>query len=293
MFLGGPRYVSSRMKMTPGTAILWTALVPGLAHVRLGLALRGALAFLTSVGIFALGASIVGDRIWYFQLFQPMALLAPLLDRVPLQLLPEAPNLGCCIVLSMLREAPAEGQATFDWLRMIRLPVPNEHIGLTLMGFSGIINSLWAADAHWASQERRHSGRSPTAMAFLSWMLPGAGHALCGQRNKGLLLGAAVVTMFALGLALASGDAVDRPLRSAWWIPQALFGGGTMFAALVTAPWPEGPVGDWFDHGVAMCAVAGLMNLIVMIDAYTVAEDAGKVSGAVGDEPGDTAEKGA
>ena len=74
------------MKLTPGTAILWTMLLPGLAHLRMGVASRAALAFATSVGIFALGASIVGDRIWYFQLFQPMALLAPLLDRVPLQL---------------------------------------------------------------------------------------------------------------------------------------------------------------------------------------------------------------
>ena len=28
--------------------------------------------------------------------------------------------------------------------------------------------------------------------------------------------------------------------------------------------------------GVALCTVAGLMNLVVMIDAYTVAEEAGE-----------------
>ena len=54
-----------------------------------------------------------------------------------------------------------------------------------------------------------------------------------------------------------------------------MFGGGTAAATLATAPLEEGPPGEWVDHGVAMCAVAGLMNLIVMIDAYTVAEQAG------------------
>jgi hypothetical protein len=65
---------------------------------------------------------------------------------------------------------------------------------------------------------------------------------------------------------------MDRGLRSAWWIPQVLFGGGSVFTTLVTAPWPEGEPGSYIDHGVAMCACAGLMNLVVMLDAYTVAE---------------------
>lgn len=267
------------MKLTPGAAILWTLLVPGSAHLRLGHAARAALVFATAVGLFAAGAAIVGDRVWYFQLFEPFPFLKTLLDRVPVQLLPEAPNLGCCIVLSFLREAPATDQGMFDWLRMIRVPVPHEHLGLFLMGCSGVVNSLWVADAHWLAQGRRHQGRiSPPAAAFLSWLVPGAGHVAAGQRDKGVLVCAAVLIMFALGLLLSQGHGIDRPLRSAWWIPQSLFGGGTLFATLVTAPLEEGPPAPWIDHGVALCAVAGLMNLIVMIDAYTVAE-----SGAVED----------
>ena len=83
------------MKLTPGAAILWTVLVPGLAHLRLGHVMRAVLAFATSAGIFFAGAAMVGDRIWYFELFEPMEFLKPVLDRLPLQLLPEAPNLGC------------------------------------------------------------------------------------------------------------------------------------------------------------------------------------------------------
>lgn len=270
------------MKLTPGAAILWTVLVPGLAHLRLGHMGRALLAFATSVGIFFVGAAIVGDRIWYFELFEPMAFLKPILDRLPLQLLPEAPNLGCCFVLSLLREAPATDQGVFDWQRMITAPVPGEHLGLFLMGITGVINSLWAVDAHWLAQDRPKTRPSPPLAAAVSWLLPGSGHVLAGQKSKGLLVGAAVIAMFALGLLLSEGHGVDRPLRSAWWIPQCLFGGGTLFATLVTAPLEEN-TGDWVDHGVAMCAVAGLMNVIVMVDAYTVAEEAGpSTSGELG-----------
>ena len=111
----------------------------------------------------------------------------------------------------------------------------------------------------------------------MSWLLPGFGHVRVGQKSKGLLMGAAVIAMFALGLMLSSGHAIDRPLRSAWWIGEVLFGGGTLFATFVTAPWPEGEPSAYIDHGIALCTVAGFMNVIVMIDAYTVAE--GKATG--------------
>ena len=251
---------------------MWTMLVPGLAHLRLGHAARALMAFLTSVGLFALGAWMVGDRVWYFQLFEPFAFLEPVLRYVPLQLLPESPNLGCCIVFSMVREAPVGDQAMWDWMRSIRLPVPGEHLGLLLMGSTGIINALWCADAHWLAQERPAVKPAPAMAAALSWLLPGSGHVAVGQKDKGILVGVAVIAMFALGLVLSYGHGVDRPLRSAWWIPQILFGGGTAFTSVVTAPMEEGAPSPFMDHGVAMCAVAGLMNLVVMIDAYTIAE---------------------
>jgi hypothetical protein len=239
----------------------------------MGYTARAVLALGTSVGLFWLGAAMVGDRIWYFQLFEPFSWLAPLLNRVPLQLLPESPNLGCTIALALLRDSPASEQATYDWLRLIRVPVPQEHLGLLLTGATGVIASLWAADAHWLAQGKPGRARvSPTLAAAMSWLLPGSGHAAVGQRQKGMLVGAAVLVMFLAGLLLSQGNGVDRPLRAAWWIPQILFGSGTAAASLITAPLAEGSPGQWLDHGVAMCSVAGLMNLVVMIDAYTAAE---------------------
>ncbi len=271
------------MTVTPGAAILWTMLVPGLAHVRLGRPGRALLAFATSTGLFWLGVAIVGPRAWYFQLFEPFALLKPVLERVPVQLLPEVPNLGCSIAYALLY-GPAsvgDGQPLFDWLRLIRVPVPHEHVGLLLTGASGVVAALWAADAHWLAQGRGLPSPSPMGAALLSWLVPGSGHWRLGQKDKGVLMGAAVAVMFGLGLWLSNGNAVDRPMFSAWWIGEVLFGGGAAFAALVTAPLEQGYPPRFIDHGVAMCTVAGFMNLVVMIDAYTLSEQrAGAPAGA-------------
>ncbi len=265
------------MKPTPGAAILWTVLVPGLAHLRLGHPLRGAAALVTTVAMFFAGWALVGDRMWYFQLFEPFSFLQPVLERVPVQMLPDSLNLGCTIVAGLLRDLPvtSDPQGMHDWLRSIRLPVAHEHLGLFLTGASGIVCALWAADAHWLAQPRRRvaPGPEPAWAAAVSWLLPGSGHVMLGQRDKGILVGAATLLMVGLGLWLSQGHGIDRPLRSAWWIGEVLFGGGTLFATLVTAPWEEGPPGLYLDHGVAICTVAGFMNLIVMIDAYTIAEE--------------------
>ncbi len=255
------------MRLTPGSAILLTMLIPGSAHVRLGKPMRGLLAFLSCVGLFFAGWMIVKDRIWYFALFEPFSLLKPLLDIAAIQLLPESPNLGCTIVAALMRV-----EATPDVLREIRAPVPLEHMGLFFTGASGVVAALWAVDAHWWAQERPTSAVSPPYAAMVSWLVPGAGHVMAGQRQKGLLVGGAVVAVFALGLLVSSGHGVDRPQLSAWWIGEVLFGGGTLFCSLVTAPMRYADLPDMFDLGVALCTVAGFMNLIVMIDAYTVAE---------------------
>ncbi len=93
-----------------------------------------------------------------------------------------------------------------------------------------------------------------------------------GQRDKGLLVGAAVLLVFGFGLLVSHGHAVDRAIAPVWWIGQLLCGGGTLFAALVTAPLEMTTFPEYLDMGTVLCTVGGLMNLVVMIDAFTIAE---------------------
>ncbi len=269
--------------MTPSSAILLGLLVPGLPQILAGKLLRGLIGLLLAVTMFFVGYAILQEHLWHLRLFEPFGLLGPVFKLLPLNLLPDGLNGGCGMIASLLNSVPAEEAELAEYMRRVALPRDGEHLGFFLTGSSGIVSCLWAADAHWqalqaADQEARPGLQvkrrcNPALAAGLSWMLPGSGHALAGQKSKGQLMGAAVILMFALGLLLSAGHAVDRELASTWWIPQSLFGGGSLFAALVTGPMRlSDPLPQYLALGQTLCAVAGLMNLVVMVDAYTVAE---------------------
>src|SRR5690606_34666476 len=139
----------------------------------------------------------------------------------------------------------------------------------------------------WWLADGRRAGRSyPPFAAALSWLLPGAGHVLAGQRSKGMLLGAAVLVMFVAGLAFGEGHSVDRPAAPLWWAAQAFCGIGVVFTSFVTAPWTMDGYPPQLELGRILCTVAGLMNLMVMTDAFAVAERAATAPAAAEPAPG-------
>ena len=263
------------MTLTPHQAMGLSFLVPGAAHFALGHALRGIVAFVSAVGLFCAGYALVGERLWAMKLFEPFALLAPLFDLLPISLLPEVLNTGPAIAVSLLR--PELDAATE---RLIRLPREWEHLGLALTGSSGILAALWAADAFFLARRWTGGRVGPGLATVASWLLPGSGHVLLGQKDKGLLLGAAVLAMWLLALWFSAGHACDRSHASAWWIGQSPFGGGVLLAAVTTGPWHLTQVGRFHDLGVVLGTVAGLMNVVVLVDAYTLAEQQARPAGA-------------
>ncbi len=256
------------MQLTPKSATLLSLAVPGAAHFALGRPGRAALALVSTLALFLAGWSVLGERLWFFAFFQPFDWLAPVFKLVPLNLLPEGLNVLGAAIASLARAT-----SSYAVERLGRMPVSGEHLAAWLTGASGVLSVVWAADAHWLARGL-HGARVPPAFAaMLSWVVPGAGHVLAGQKSKGLLMGAAVVAVFVLGLVISQGHAVDRAHFGAWWAGASLFGSGTLFASLVTAPMslPD-QIPDLLDFGVALCTCAGLMNAMVMSDAYTVAE---------------------
>ena len=100
---------------------------------------------------------------------------------------------------------------------------------------------------------------------------------MAGQRGKGLLMGGAVVLMFLIGLLVSGFVTVDRGLHNAYWIPQSLFGGGILASGLgLGALEIPDPIPQRYSLGYTLTAVAGLMNLVVMVDAYTVVDKAAR-----------------
>jgi hypothetical protein len=103
--------------------------------------------------------------------------------------------------------------------------------------------------------------------------MPGAGHLWLGRRTKGLALLVALLVMFAIGLAIkgrlaplsiseptvALACLADMGIGLAYFVARALgLGAGDVRAVT-------------YEYGNAFLIVAGLLNLLVVIDAYDVA----------------------
>ena len=276
-----------RSNSDPARGLGWGAflsgMVPGLLQYRLGQRQRAVVAFVSCMALFFAGWVLVRERLFYWALLTPDSPPQGASGTPPIRLLAQ---FGLPITLPELLNLPANALgALLAWdgspagERLWRMPRSYEHLGGFLTAASGMLAAFWSAAGHWELRRFRDGGAeapqpiaNPALCAALSWLLPGLGHARAGQKDKGVLMGLAVVTVFALGLLFSHGHAVDRATASVWWIGQNLFGGGSLFAALVTGPWRMESAPANLDLGVVLCTVAGLLNLVVMVDAYTVAE---------------------
>ena len=110
-------------------------------------------------------------------------------------------------------------------------------------------------------------------LCLASWAIPGAGHLWLGRRTKGLIFFVTLPLMFAIGLALHGRLAVlglADPLDALAAV--ADFGiGVTCFIARGRGYGAGDVRAVTYEYGNAFLVVAGLLNLLVVIDAYDVA----------------------
>ena len=110
-------------------------------------------------------------------------------------------------------------------------------------------------------------------LCLASWAIPGAGHLWLGRRTKGLVFLLALPMMFAIGLAIHGrlfpfemseplvglGALADVGIGLTYFIAASLgYGGGQVRSVT-------------YEYGNTFLIVAGLLNLLVVIDAYDVA----------------------
>ena len=117
-------------------------------------------------------------------------------------------------------------------------------------------------------------GRTVVAM-LLAYLLPGAGHWYLGRRSRALAFFCIVGAMFAIGVAV-DGDLYTLA-RSGGSVLRILASVGTMGAgSLYFAALGMGAHGDitsiTYEHGTAFTITAGLMNLLLVLDAFDIAE---------------------
>lgn len=114
--------------------------------------------------------------------------------------------------------------------------------------------------------------RSLTAVV-LALFLPGAGHYYLGRRGRALAFFGIVLFMFIVGLALHGKLYVweaGKPLSVLASIGSMGIGLPYFIARMM------GPFGDLgsitYEYGTAFSLTAGLMNLLLVLDAYDIAE---------------------
>lgn len=122
----------------------------------------------------------------------------------------------------------------------------------------------------------------PPLVALAAWLVPGAGYVLIGQRARGLAVGITILLIFAAGLLIGGMHVVDAPtalnppvlFQKPWFIGQVMAGPVTMAANYVANHWTTGNVvgvpmshARVYEIGVLYTAVAGMLNLMAIIDA--------------------------
>jgi hypothetical protein len=108
-------------------------------------------------------------------------------------------------------------------------------------------------------------------VALAAWAMPGLGHVLLRRPAKAAYFASLILGVFALGLWLGEGASVSLA-RFPWHIyGQAGAGLPAYLADRFLGAQPQGHTIDRLELGVVFTTVAGIMNLIAMVDAYELA----------------------
>ncbi|QDU32183.1 hypothetical protein KS4_02120 [Poriferisphaera corsica] len=116
--------------------------------------------------------------------------------------------------------------------------------------------------------------------AIAGWLLPGLGHLLIGEKKRGLILLVAISGLWFGGLLIGGVGTFDRSAHPAWFMGQSLNGGSIVAWQVqeylknsgpgATDPGPQNryqpPYGHVESQAILYTALAGLLNLLAMID---------------------------
>ena len=114
---------------------------------------------------------------------------------------------------------------------------------------------------------------NPTLVSLAAWIVPGAGHLWQRRRQKGLVFLLAIPLMFATGLWLSGRIfpfELAQPLVGLAALA-ALGSGWPFFAAKLLGVGQGIVTAASYEYGNTFVIVAGLLNMLVVLDAYDIA----------------------
>ena len=114
---------------------------------------------------------------------------------------------------------------------------------------------------------------NPWLAAFLAWVIPGLGHLFLGLRRRALIFCLLVLGSFVLGCLLHGAlpwNLGGSPLQKLHTL--GTLGAGSLYLVTVFALAYSGDVQSaGYEYGSAFILTAGLMNLLLMLDAWDIA----------------------
>lgn len=121
--------------------------------------------------------------------------------------------------------------------------------------------------------------------AFAAWLLPGLGHFILGQRQRGAILCVTIGVLWLAGMIIGGISVFDHREHPAWFVGQMLMAPSVVMdvtivtklkpkaGAILPAESPDDPpptyepsFGRVNEQGVLYTALAGLLNLLAILD---------------------------
>jgi TM2 domain-containing membrane protein YozV len=244
----------------PNVAALLTWFVPGAGHIYIGKPAFGLIAFAVVQGIYLLGLRLSNGML--FEYLEP-DLRGPLAGA----LTPEAANIGALIW----------HMRSYGFGPGFPRPWPaHMELGVWLTAVSGILNVCLMVRAHvdarLESGQRPVGAWSPDVFVLLGWLVPGLGHVMQGRKLRGAIVFVLLCGLLILGTWMAQGSNLDRERHFYYWAGQFLAGAPVM---LLEAGYGHRVVtGDiaYLDAGLVFVCLAGLLNVLALMDVFVYAE---------------------
>jgi hypothetical protein len=125
-----------------------------------------------------------------------------------------------------------------------------------------------------AEAETVSVSRPPLAAAALAWVFPGLGHFYLGRRKLGVAFAAIVTAPFLAGILFQGRLYSIEPGQPLTILATfAVYGAGLLnIVARMLSENPGGMIlSPTYEYGCAFLLTAGLMNLLLVLDAWDIA----------------------